>query len=495
MTLGPMRARRPVHRLLSHALAPVAVLAGTWLFAASVAAQPPGGPATSEARPTEVFEVRVYDRMGGPAISANGFFVRLGRFVTDRRLLLNATRADVRVSGRDYPVTAVVAEDARAHLVVLAVDLPDGAPAPCRLAATAARPGDEVSLVAREGATAPARGRVERYVELAGLGAVIRTTIAGVAPPGTPLVNARGEVVGIASGVAMDGEADGVYVPAARLDAIGRILPSSLTDWSRSTSEQAADGDAGPYRDAVRLQLGDRFAEAAAAFRVLIGRHPLDADLHVALGVCLEQLGDATAALAAYQRARDTAPDRARTWYRLGVTASDLGDWPLAIDAFTHVGQLAPADAHTQYNLGVALGNAGRYDEEVAAYLRAIRLDPEQPAAYNNLGVAYITLKRYADAAVALERAVKLEPGNADALANRGIALANDGHLAEAVVALRAAIARRPDSIKAHYALGVVLVAAGDEAGARAEQGALRSLDAGRAQALETELARRRDKR
>jgi tetratricopeptide (TPR) repeat protein len=437
-----------------------------------------------------VVELRIYDGFGGPVLSAEAFFVDVGHVVTDRRLLRSAARAAVRLGSREYPVTAVLADDPAVNLMLLAVDLPDGGPVPIRLASRPTQEGDRVLLLPRTGVPdADCSGEVSGIHVLPRFGSVLLTTILTTAPPGTPLVDGHGELVGVSSRLTLDGGSDAFFIPAARLHALTPVRPSTVSEWASAAPAASGETDAATYAEAMRLSLEHRFDAALPRFERVLEENDQDADAQAAVGVCLEEMGRREEAAAAYRLAATLDPDNARTWYRLGVVASDLQRWNEAVEAFTRVSRLAPGDAFTHYNLGVAYGNLGRTREEVDAYTRTIRLDPEQPAAYNNLGVAYIGLKRFADAVVALSRAVRLAPGNADAQANLGVALADAGRSDDSVQALREAVRLAPGSVKAHYALGVVLATIGDKAGAAHEQQVLERLDKERAQLLARQIA------
>jgi Flp pilus assembly protein TadD len=439
---------------------------------------------------TAVVEIRAYDASGADSMSALGFFVEMGHLVTDARLLRSSHRARVVIGDQEYAVTAVLAEDRGAQLVMVAVDLPDGAPPPLVLAPAIAAQGDHVVLLS-PAAPANAEGTISAVQEIPGFGTVFTTTIHPAADVGAPVIDRAGRVVGIASTLVAGSRRSDFYVAAPHLRAMTRLRPVTLDEWSAGAPGLPARDDAA-YREAVRLSLERKYEAALPRFRKLMEQNPRDSEVHVAAGICLEELGRTDEAVSAYKQALTTDPEDPRTWYRLGVTLIDLARWEDAINAFSRAVLLRPNDPHSHYNLGLAYGGLGRLAQEVEAYSRSIRLDPEHAPAYNNLGVAYISLKRYKDAVVALSRAVRLSPRNADAHANLGVAYADLGQLNDGATALREAIRLSPSSPKAHYALGVVLAALGDERAAASEQHLLERLDPERARQLAVELARRK---
>jgi Flp pilus assembly protein TadD len=429
----------------------------------------------------------------GTVIAARvvGFFVDLGHLVTDARALRSSDRASVLVGSKEYAVTAVLAEDAGASLVLVAVDLPDGAPPALPLAPGIAAPGDAVTLVAPGIDPSVARGTISSFQEVPGFGTVFRTTIPVPAPIGAPAVDAAGRVVGIASALVPGAPTADFFVATPHLRAMQRLRPVTLADWESIGTPAPAHDEAG-YREAVRLSLDGHCEAALPRLEQLLQANPRDTEAQVASGICLEAVGRREDAVEAYKRALTLDPSEPRTWYRLGVTQTDLSRWQDAVNSFSRALLLRPDDPHSHYNLGLAYGALGRLQQEADEYSNSIRLDPEHSAAYNNLGVVYIALKRYADAVVALSRAVRLSPGSAESRANLGVAYADLGQLEEGATALREAVRLAPDSPKAHYALGVVLAAEGDSRGAAAEQQLLERLDPQRARQLASELARRR---
>lgn len=421
---------------------------------------------------------------------AVGFFVDIGRAVAHRDALEGATTAWASHAGRRHRVTAVLADDPETGLVLLAIDLPDGAPPPLELARETPDPGEAVTLLAGcgEDGNAPCpRGEVASRLDLPGFGTVFTTTIqAAAARPGAALVNDAGEVVGVQ---AAGGDSTRLfYIPAVRLRALPVVAPCSVREWAWST----AGGEGRVTRagnEGERLALEGRYDAALEVFRRRTRENPSDASAWEGVALCLRELGRVSEAADAYHRLTVLTPGDARAWFQLGVAASDAGRWDEAAAAFGEAAALAPLDPSVHYNLGVACGNLGEIEREAAAYTAAVRLDPEHAAAYHNLGMAYMRLERYHDARQVLARAVRLAPDDVDGHAALGLACMKLEDHASAVASLQRAAELRQESAAIRLALGRALLAAGDVEGARREEEALRAFDAGAARQLAAEIA------
>jgi Tfp pilus assembly protein PilF len=153
-----------------------------------------------------------------------------------------------------------------------------------------------------------------------------------------------------------------------------------------------------------------RLAEALAACRSILARHPTRADVHAFAGLIALRQGDPATAAESYRTAVDLRPDY--------------------------------VEAH--FNLANALKQLHRLTEAEDAYRRVISLRPKIAPAWHNLGNVLLALDRTAEAADAYRQVLEIDPSNPDTHRNLGIALQKEGALDEAIVAYRQALARRP---------------------------------------------------
>lgn len=155
----------------------------------------------------------------------------------------------------------------------------------------------------------------------------------------------------------------------------------------------------------VALETLDDIPENAESF----------AQIYAVLGAAHAQQQDLEAAVEAYTRRIDYAPDDADAHLDLAQALSDAGDAAAAEEHFTAALELDPNDAVTQYNVGATMVNAGDVAGGIARIERAIELRPEYPLAHKELGFAYARQEEYVKAVEALETYLEQAPEAEDA--------------------------------------------------------------------------------
>lgn len=173
----------------------------------------------------------------------------------------------------------------------------------------------------------------------------------------------------------------------------------------------------------------------------------------------------------AVQRARAfvaDAPADPDRYFTLGLALADQ-DAPAAIDAFRRALDLAPDHALARYNLALVLNRSDRQAEAIAELQRVLQTHQRAEAFYT-LGVIYWHQGDTSRATDALRSAIGAQPGYADAYAALGGVLKASGDSAGAARMLTRSVELRPDLPDSHYALAQVLDAKGEAANARAER-------------------------
>ncbi|MBN2508029.1 MAG: trypsin-like peptidase domain-containing protein [Verrucomicrobia bacterium] len=274
----------------------------------------------------------------GFLIGSNGVLVT-ARHVTAPGEAMFAITAD----NRKIPVAGYLGEDADHDVVVVQLDgnglahLPLG---PRELP----EPGQWVGLVGNPGGGGLSfpTGQVVRVAGVAGVWEEIYTTIpVRRGHSGSPLLNARGEAIGLA--VASTDRQRGVAMPAS---VIHRIL------------ERAAAREPTPYEKRPR----PRRAEPIA----------MDPDMKVAREAM--QRGDWEKAETALARVLRRFPESPAALFFLGTTHLRRESWAAAAAAFERALQLRGECAVLRFFHGGSLVRCGRTAEGVAALKEALRM-------------------------------------------------------------------------------------------------------------------------
>ena len=266
-------------------------------------------------------------------------------------------------------------------------------------------------------------GMVSAVRELPGGGKLLQIT-APMSPgsSGGPVLNSKGEVVGIACFLLSEGQSLNFAIPINRvkrkLKAAETVTPltgAGLTGLTGSTEALAL-----LYRGALTMpedvNAPDARPKVEAAlhlFEAAAEKQPLYVIAHFMVGYCHTLLGRPLDAAVAYGSAAIADPDNPRPLLWLGEVYANLGWTDAAVDAYKKAIRLDPDIAMIHYKLGCAYFSLGRHLEAAEAHKQAIRLQPDLADAHGGLGAGYSQLERLQDALQCFKEQIRLEPDSA----------------------------------------------------------------------------------
>ena len=247
----------------------------------------------------------------------------------------------------------------------------------------------------------------------------------------------------------------------------------------RVLAAQPDQADALQLRGMARGRLG-LFEPGRADLNAAAARHPQPHAVWSNLGNLEQRAGQVDAAIAAYRRALDIAPDFADAAYNLAVCLADSGAPDDAAQAYEALLARHPGHVTGLNGLAVLRGRQDRNDEALSLYDEALRLRPDFSACRVNRAALLCQLGRAREALVDLDVAIREAPGLAEGYFFRGAALRTLGHLPEARAALDRAIALAPMRADFHRDYASLVWESGDSAAttARLDQVLVRQPDA-----------------
>ena len=180
---------------------------------------------------------------------------------------------------------------------------------------------------------------------------------------GSPLFNAKGEVVGAVIVQTRRGKTLIFAVSMKEiLKQLGRYKkPKNLIDSniSKAVTDKAPENKAGDIYE------------------------------HFSRGCAYDQSGMYKEAIEAYQQSLKINPDFAETYVNLGIDYYRLGKYDDAINIFKQAIQIKPDIISVYIKLGATYIVNGEYSMAVDILKKAINMDPGNPAVHFNLGIAY----------------------------------------------------------------------------------------------------------
>jgi len=425
----------------------------------------------------------IYDENGDTLGQGSGFFIReKGNVITNRHVLEGATKAEVKTAdGKTCPIKKVLAEDKEGDLILVSVEIPKGAvPPPLSVSATIPEVGERIVVIGSPLGLEQtvSDGIVSAVREIPAFGKLIQITAPiSSGSSGSPVVNVRGEVIGVATFQIVEGQNLNFAIPGERVTRLAPGKGQTLAEWAAGRVKKELAAAESLYSKGLTLVWAGEYEKALPYFEEAVKQDTSYADAYFLIGYCNDELGRHNEAVEAFKQAIRLKPDYALAHYNLGVAYGKLGLLNEALEAFKQAIRLKPDLAEAHLNLGVAYGKLGLWNEALEAYKQAIRIKPDFAEAHYTLGWTYDELGNYNEAVEAYKQAIRLKPDYAEAYNNLGGAYHDLGRYDEAIEAYKQTIRIKPDYANAHYNLGVTYLIIDDKASALNEYKILKDLD------------------
>ncbi|MEO6050469.1 MAG: trypsin-like peptidase domain-containing protein [Pyrinomonadaceae bacterium] len=401
--------------------------------------------------------IETFDAKGNTISRGSGFFIAVDRVITNRHVIERASRVELHLlDGKKFPVRGVLAVDGEGDLALLQVDVPRALAVPLPIVQAVPQEGESIVVVGNpyglEGSVS--NGIVSAVREISGYGKIIQIT-ASISPgsSGSPVVNMAGQVIGIATLQAAEGQNLNFAVPAERISQLKISEIQTFTSLTAETQKNKRSSAERLYSQGLAQLSRDDYAKAVPFFEKAAEADGNYAEAWYQAGYCFGVLGRHTEALKASRQAAKLRPEWPATYVNIGASSYALGQYKDAVDAYRQAIRLDEGNADTQYSLGLTFGKMNRTDEEILSYRRAVALKPDHVNAIEKLGMALFKQKRFADAVTAFESLKAYKP-DAKTYNYLGESYLETGKAEESVEALNNALGYDPDFEKARYNLG-----------------------------------------
>lgn len=401
--------------------------------------------------------IAAFDARGNIVSRGSGFFVATDRIITNRHVIEGSSRVEVHLlDGKKYPVKGVLAVDGEGDIALLQIDVPAAVAVPLPIVRSVPQEGESVVVVGNpfglEGSVS--NGIVSAVREISGYGRIIQIT-APISPgsSGSPVVNMLGQVIGIATLQAAEGQSLNFAVPSERILQLKVNELQTFTSLTADSQKSKRANAERVYSQGVAQLSRDDFARALGFFEKATEIDPTYAEAWYQAGFCYGILGRHAEALKASKQAAKLKPEWSAVFVNIGASSYALGQYKDALEAYKQAARLDDDNPDVQYALGLTLGRLNRGDEEALAYKRAIILKPDHANAIDRLGQAYLKQKRYGDAAAAFDQLKTYKPDE-KTYNNLGEALLEQGKAEDSIGAFNNALGYNPDFDRARYNLG-----------------------------------------
>lgn len=430
-----------------------------------------------------VVTVIVYDINRAVANIGSGFFVdKYGHLITNYHVLDGKYKAEVKTAeGNTYPIKLIVADNKATDLVKVLVDIPPKKFKWVKTADSLPSIAEQVLVVGSPMGLEQtvSEGIVSSIREIPSVGEFFQMS-APISPgsSGSPVINLKGQVVGIATFQMVRGQNLNFAVSVKSVKKLKPVKAGmSMPLWTYNNSLNQPGLAEELCRQGYSFSINGEDQKALEFFQEAIEKDPENTMAWNGLGYCHVGMNNPAAALKAYQQAIKTNPGDETLYYILGNYYVKLGQPQEAINAYRQVIRMKPDFEEAHFKLGVVYSQLGQLDEGKNAFETVIRLNPDAVPAHFSVGIAYAQLGRYKDALKANQEVLRIDPNFAPAHNNIGMVQKKLGNAGLEIESYKRAIRIDPDFAFAHYNLGVALLQSGDKAAALDEYKILKNLD------------------
>lgn len=291
-----------------------------------------------------------YDKNGEIRGQGSGFFISQdGDIITNRHVFAGSHSAEVKTAdGKVYPVTQIVAESKEADIVRAKVNVPKSVPF-LSLSNSIPEVGERIVVIGNPLGLerTVSDGIVSASREIPGFGRIYQITAPlSSGSSGSPVVNMKGEVIGVATFQFVEGQNLNFAIPS---EHIGKL--KAIKEWTMRSVEEGITSAEGLYISGLLFLLIEDYEKALSYFEKAVVKDPGYALAHLGLGVAYAKLGRYTEAIEPYKQAIRIKPDYAEAHLSLGAVYLILGDMGSALNEYKILKDLNNDLANELFNL------------------------------------------------------------------------------------------------------------------------------------------------
>ena len=398
--------------------------------------------------------LEMMDSTGETISIGSGFFVRQDLIATNYHVIEGAARGTAKLVGKytTYTIKGVTATNKSNDLALLKVSAYGVKPLPLGNS-DRVKVGTQVYVA---GNPKGLEGTFSDGIISSKRGGYVDARLQMTAPisagsSGGPVLNTRGEVIGVSFASLESGQNLNFAIPSNYLKT---LLTISKTPRPLSSVSSTVSAETYFMRGNVKYELGD-YRGAIAAYSSAIRLKPDLVEAYNNRGTAKALLGQHFAAIADYDTVMRLKPDYALAYYNRGRMKDDLGQHFAAIVDYDTAIRLKPDLAEAYISRGLAKVGLGQYLAAIADFDIAIRLKPDDAKAYYIRGRAKLKLSQHSAAIADFDTAIRLKPDDAEAYLSRGVAKYNFGQHSAAIADFDIAIRLKPDDAEAYAGRGL----------------------------------------
>jgi len=320
-----------------------------------------------------------YNEEGKFSSFGSGFFIdNQGTLITNYHVIRRMTHARIKLhDGKIYPLNTVLAVDKHADLAMCRPELSGGPPRFLAVSREVPEVGERVLAIGSPFLLehTVSDGIVSGVRTDTHVGQAIQMT-APISPgsSGGPVINMKGEVVGVSTFHRKGGQNLNFAIPGTRVLA---LKPGPGAPLAQFYSPPEAEKAKKAFEDGKRLYAAKNYKEALKAFREVVKLDPKHAGAYNYLGLTYKHLGLYDEAAKAYVQAIKLQPQNHVFLFNLGMLMYAANSYANAATAFEKAIQLKPEDADSHYMLARTYAKQGNQQGFTREYNILQKLEPK----------------------------------------------------------------------------------------------------------------------
>ena len=335
-----------------------------------------------------------YDRKGKIVRKWHGFLInKKGHIITTRHLLIGQEEVKIQTfTGELFPVRSILYENLDDNIVLLKTDIQKEKISPLKMVWNPHEIDEEITIIVNPANSKRSIIKVklnywDEDKEDKDFDFVQIKTNSSLDISGAPVINKKGEVIGMATFHIIDGKKMSFLIPSSIIKNFNIKGETEFESWEMKKEKDWDNTAEGLY------------------FKGLIFKYVKNYEM----------------ALTYLKKSVEIKPDFWKSYFEIGGINIDLSLFEEAIKAFEKVIHINPENALAYYNLGVIYGNIGKNEEAIEMSKKAISIDPKLPQAYYNLGVLNTQMRKFEEAIKAFKKTIELDDKYFDAYYNLGV--------------------------------------------------------------------------
>lgn len=250
--------------------------------------------------------ILTYDRDGKMIRQGSGFFIsKNGDIITNRHVLEGIHRAEIKtIDGKVYPITMIVSEDKEGDIIRASVKIPSKSVRPLSVSTSTPEVGERIIAIGSPLGLerTVSDGIVSAVRNIPGFGNIYQIT-APLSPgsSGSPVVNMKGEVIGVAAFQFVEGQNLNFAIPAERITSLKPLKGKPLAQWEVEKRKERIASAEEFYITGLIFLWADDYEKAIPYFEKSVNEEPNFAEAFFYIGFCNAKLGCYPEAIEAYK--------------------------------------------------------------------------------------------------------------------------------------------------------------------------------------------------